>query len=87
MLQVAKEIKDKGFFIRLNTIPNPEDAFANDVSYHQSCWIYKQREASKDERTFNENHNHTAKVKSDIEITNIVKSELIYPRASTLDVN
>ena len=63
------------------------NAFANDVSYHQSCWIYKQRKASKDERTFDENHNHTAKVKSDIEITNIVKSELIYPRASTLDMN
>ena len=87
MLQVAKEIEDKGFFIRLNTMPNPEDAFANDVIYHQSCWIYKQREASKDERTFDENHNDTAKVKSDIEIINIVKSELIHPTASTLDMN
>ena len=34
MLQVAKVIEDKGFFIRLNTIPNLEDAFANDVIYH-----------------------------------------------------
>ena len=87
MLQVAKVIEDKGFFIRLNTIPNLEDAFANDVIYHQSCWIYKQREAFKDERTFDENHNDTAKVKSDIEIINMVKSELIYPTASTLDMN
>ena len=41
MLQVAKEIEDKDFFIRLSTMPNPEDAFANDVFYHQSCWMYK----------------------------------------------
>ena len=86
MLQVAKEIEDKDFFIRLNIIPNPEDAFANGVIYHRSCWIYKQREASKDE-TFDENHNDMAKVKSDIEIINIVKSELIYSAASTLDMN
>ena len=39
MLQVAKEIEDKGFLIRLNTIPNPEDAFTNGVIYHLSCWI------------------------------------------------
>ena len=47
MLQVVKEIEDKGFFIRLNTIPNPEDAFANDIIYHQSCWIQKQPEPLK----------------------------------------
>ena len=86
MLQVAKEIEDKGFLIRLNTIPNPEDAFAKGVIYHQSCQIYKQCEASKDERTFYENHNDTEKVKSDIQIINIVKSELIHPTASTLDI-
>ena len=87
MLQVAKETEDKGFFIRLNTIPNPEDAFANNVIYHQPCWICKQGETSKDERTFDENHNDTAKVKSGMEIINIVKSELTYPTASTLDMN
>ena len=81
VLQVAKEIEDKGFFIRLDTIPNPEDAFADDVIYYQSCWIYKQREASKDKKTFDENHNDKGKVKSDIEIINTVKSELIYPTA------
>ena len=50
MLQVAKEAEDRGFFIRLNTISNPEDAFASDVIYQLSCWIYKQRETSKDEK-------------------------------------
>ena len=87
MLQVPKEIEDKGFIIRWNTIPNPKDAFANDIIYHQSCWIYKQRKISKDGRAFDENHNDTAKVKSDIEIIDIVKSELIHPTASTLDMN
>ena len=50
MLQVAKEAEDRGFFIRLNTISNPEDAFASDVIYQLSCRIYKQRETSKDEK-------------------------------------
>ena len=86
MLQAAKEIEIKGFFIHSNTIPNPDDAFANDVNYHQSCWIYKQHEASKDERVFDENYNDTAKVKSDIEIINMVNSEIIYPTASTQDM-
>ena len=71
----------------MNTTPNPEDAFANDVIYHQPFCIYKQREASEDERTFDENRYDMAKVKSDIEIINIVKSELIYPTVSTLDMN
>ena len=87
MLQVAKEIKDKSFFIWLNTIPNPEDAFANDDIYLQSCWIYKQPNSLQDERTFDENHNGKVKVKSDVEIINIVKPELIHPTASTLDMN
>ena len=50
MLQVAKEAEDRGFYIRLNTISNPEDAFASDVIYQLSCRIYKQRETSKDEK-------------------------------------
>ena len=87
MLQVSKEIEDKSFFIRLNAIPNSEDAFTNDVIYHQSYWLQKQREASKDEVTFDENNNDTAKVKFDIVIINTVKSKLIYPTASTLDMN
>ena len=87
MLQVAKEIEDKGFFIRLITIPNPEHAFANDVVYHQSCWIDKQREVSKAEITFDKNHNDKVKVKSDIEIINFGKSELTHPTTSTLDMN
>ena len=72
MLQVAKLIEDKGYFIWLNKIPNPEDAVANDIIYHQPRWIYKECEGSKDERMFDENHD-MPKVKSDIEIIHIVK--------------
>ena len=43
--------------------------------------------ASKDERTFDEKHNDTANVKSDIEIISIMKYELMHLTASTLDMN
>ena len=71
----------------LRTLINSWQREKADVIYHQSCWIYKQREASKDERTFDENHNDTANVKSDIEIINIMKYELMHLTASTLDMN
>ena len=34
MLDVAKSLSNKDFFLRLNTIPLAEDAIANDVEYH-----------------------------------------------------
>ena len=40
MFEVAKKIDDKSFFIRLNTLCNAADAVANDVQYHQRCWLY-----------------------------------------------
>ena len=40
MLKVAKKTDDKSFFIRLNTLCNAADAVANDVQYHQRCWLY-----------------------------------------------
>ena len=36
---VANKIKNKDFFfLRLNSLPNPEDGVANDVRYHFSGW-------------------------------------------------
>ena len=35
MFSVAKKISN--FFLRLNSIPNPEDGFVNDVRYHLPC--------------------------------------------------
>ena len=32
MLQVAKDLSDKSFFIRLNSIPKADDAVANDIN-------------------------------------------------------
>ena len=32
MLQVAKNLSDKSFFIRLNSIPKADDAVANDIN-------------------------------------------------------
>ena len=47
MFEVAKYLTEKDFFLRLNTIPHAEDAVANDVEYHQKCWVLEQREAHK----------------------------------------
>ena len=71
----------------LRTLINSWQREKADAIYHQSCWIYKQREASKDERTFDEKHNDTANVKSDIEIISIMKYELMHLTASTPDLN
>ena len=37
MLQVAKDLSDKSFFIRLNSIPKADDAVASDIKYHLKC--------------------------------------------------
>ena len=37
MFSSANKISNKDFFLRLNSIPNPEDGVANDVSYHLPC--------------------------------------------------
>ena len=46
MLDVAKFLSNKDFFLRLNTIPLAEDAIANDVEYHLKCWVVIQRATS-----------------------------------------
>ena len=43
MLDVAKALPGKGFFIRLNSIPKAHDAVANDVLYHLKCWVNTQK--------------------------------------------
>ena len=46
MLTTAKAMNDKGFFMRMNSIPNAADAVANDVVYHLQCWVLSQRKTS-----------------------------------------
>ena len=48
MFSVAKKISN--FFLRLNSIPNPEDGFVNDVRYHLPCWVNTKKEAQRIER-------------------------------------
>ena len=45
MLVVSDKIPDKLFFRRLNSIPKADDAVANDVVYHDTCWIRAKRES------------------------------------------
>ena len=46
MLVVSEKLPDKSFFRRLNSIPKADDAVANDVVYHGTCWIKAKREAA-----------------------------------------
>ena len=50
MFSVANEISNKDYFLRLNSIPNPEDGVANDVRYHLPCWVKAKKEAQRIER-------------------------------------
>ena len=75
MLNVAKCLSNKNFFLRLNTIPLAEDAIANDVEYHLKCWVAIQREVQND--TLNEKDvikelEDVNRVIADIEIVEMV---------------
>ena len=89
MFEVAKKIDDKNFFICLNTLCNAADAVANDVQYHQRCWLYAQRNAKKT----NNSHCYTDSIEiddiscviNDIELLNVVKCEL--DKKGNIDLN
>ena len=48
MLDVAKCLSNKEFFLRLNTIPLAEDAIANDAEWHLKFWVAVQKEVQND---------------------------------------
>ena len=48
ILDVAKCLSNKDFFLQLNTTLLAEDAIANDAEYHLKCWIAVQREVQND---------------------------------------
>lgn len=75
MLEVAKLLPKKSFLLRLNEIPNAEDAVANDVQYHLKCWVGVQREVSQIDDATTEIEN-IDRVLADIEIINTVKFQL-----------
>ena len=76
MLDVAKALPEKGFFIRLNSIPNAHDAVANDVLYHLKCWDNTQRNVSKikDKDNDIDQTEDLTRILAGIEIINMVKN-------------
>ena len=49
MFSVTNKISNKDFFLRLNSIPNPEDGVANNVRYHLAWWIKAKKEPQQTE--------------------------------------
>ena len=45
MLQVSKMLTDQSFLWTLNTVTSAQDAVANDVFYHNQCWVIVNRKA------------------------------------------
>ena len=72
MLQVSKILTDKSFFRRLNTITSAEHTVANDVLYHNQCWVIAKRKA-KPKSSKPEDNLHTL---SEIELINFVQNYL-----------
>ena len=88
MLEVAQKHIDKSFVVRLNTLTDPTDAVANDVQYHQQCWIYAQRLAAKSgEVDGSRVIDDSARVIADIEILNAIECELENPTGTALNMN
>ena len=85
MLSVAQKLSNKGFYKRLNTILAANDAPANDVMYHNSCWVNAKRDADKTYETFSEKDYINAL--SDVEIVHFVEKEMADPSGKVLDMN
>ena len=81
---MSAKLTNRNFFIRLNSLSDPTDAVANDVQYHQLCWIYAQRDAQPPkDKVLNQKHC----VIADIEILNAIKCELTNPTGVPMNMN
>ena len=88
MFSVANKISKKDFFLRLNSIPNPEDGVAIDVRYHLPCWVKAKKEAQRIERfVTTDKEDDIGQILSDIEILNLTECELNDPSKKILDMN
>ena len=78
MLNVAQNLPDKAFLRKLNNICIAEDAIANEVMYHNLCWV----------RSKNKTTRMKVKPKEDvdIELINCIGTNLLQPN-KVLDVN
>ena len=86
MLRVAKDLPDPSFFLRMNSIPNADDAVANDVKYHLNCWVLAQRSAVKCNVELMQEMNDIDRILADIEIVNIVNHQLNVIGDAVLDM-
>jgi len=87
MLHVAEKMEDKGFFLRLNTIPSAADAVANEVKYHLKCWSSCKQSVNKVHPGDDYESECTAAIVSDIELINIIATELNESTHKVLDMN
>lgn len=76
MFNVAKLLPEKGFFLRLNSIPNAKDAVANDVKYHLRCWVEAQRKVKKTESDNSGHDEDLSRILADIDIINMVDTSI-----------
>ena len=83
MLQVSKMLTERSFFRRLNNITSAEDAMANDVLYHNQCWVIAKRKATP-KSSKPDDHNHTL---SEIELINFAENYLQCGADPALDMN
>ena len=67
----------------MNSFPDAPEAVANNVKYHQRCWLYwlyKKHYAEKTNKTYSDidsiETDDTSRVIAKIEILNVVKCEL-----------
>ena len=73
MLKVSEKLVDNSFFRRMNSKTNAEDAVANEVVYHDVCWVQAKREAQPKPIKV-ENFVETL---SDIEFVNCLESKFL----------
>ena len=85
MLEVAKKLLDRSFFLRLHSIPSASDAVANDVQYHRTCWVLAQRSANVTSTTA-QNLEDIDRVLANIEIVNMVQDILNESPDTVLDM-
>ena len=85
MLEVAKKLSDRSFFLCLHSIPNASDAVANDVQYHQTCWVLVQRSVNSSSTTLQDLED-IDRVLADIEIVNMVQDFLNESSDTVLDM-
>ena len=85
MLNIARSLEDNQFFLRLNSIPNAQDAIANDTKYHLTCWVKVQRKVEYSSGPVQE-LDDLSTVLADIEIISIV-NELVNVSKDVIDMN